>query len=99
MAAGEMEPIDSVERAARLAESFPSLRGVPGARPFCADQLDGALPGRSHGEQCAARFVLYVWNPLWEWRCGRFDLAEAITTWDAAHLAAFQAWAADPYFL
>jgi len=88
-----------VDRIMPLAESFPCLRGAPGVRPWDADKLAAWVPVASHGERCAALFVLHVWNHIHVWPCGSFDIMEAINIWDEGNLAAFQRWAADPFTL
>jgi hypothetical protein len=58
----------------------------------------------------AARFVLSVWNSSTDWkdearsagypypeRAKRFDLFEAMATWDQAHADALAAWVALPF--
>lgn len=86
------------ERMTALACSFPELSRAAtepgsGIRPFAADKLNKwARGGRGHGAQCAARFVLSVWNPHVRWSSGRFDVHEALRVWDDAHRAAFVAW-------
>ena len=91
------------ERLARMekwAQSFPSMRHEAGAQPWDALVLDGWAcgPAPSHGALCAARFVLMVWDPGTAWRCGRFDLTEALRCWDYEHHAAFLRWAAKPWW-
>ena len=84
-----------------LALSFPTLTKCRGLQPWDPDEFDqwatGPEPG--HGALCAARFVLAVWNPYANWRCGQFDLMEAIFCWDENHRRAFQRWVADPWWL
>jgi hypothetical protein len=81
-----------------LALSFHGLRAADGVRPFDAETLDawacGPAPGS--GALNAARFVLSVWNSRAKWRCGRFDVVDALSCWDAEHRAAFLAWAQEP---
>lgn len=95
-------PVDEsfAEYLSRLAESFPSLRGAPGVRPFDAMALKswaGALRFASSARY-AASFVLEVHRG----RVGRphpldpFDVASAFLRWDDDHRAAFAAWAAAP---
>lgn len=43
-----------------------------------------------HGEH---RFNLDTW-----WKCGPFDVVEAMSTWDDYHRAAFIAWVNKPWF-
>jgi hypothetical protein len=83
-----------------LAQTFPSLWKAPGISPWkaCAVE-DWAASGRpSHGELCTARFILAVWDPNYEWQCGRFDLMDALRVWDLHHRDAFFAWARDPWW-
>ena len=88
------------EKMERLAQSFPTLMMAPGTVPFNADKLAkwarGPEPG--HGARCAARFVLTVWNPGVRWRCGRFDLMEALSSWDDEHRGAFLRWVQKPWW-
>lgn len=97
------------ERMSDIAERFPSLRGVPGVRPWMPIRLaQWAVGGHSHGEVVTARFVLAVWNGCSEWpwdkayrvcktKLAPFDLFEARAIWDDAHLAAFRAWLASDW--
>lgn len=82
-----------------LAESFPTLCRAPGVRPFDAEVLDtwASGPAPSSGAFHAARFVLAVFNNRAPWQCGRFDIVEAMWTWDAAHRQAFLGWARAPW--
>lgn len=61
--------------------------------------------GMSHGELLAARLVLSVWNPDTDWvaeakkeglespeAAKRFDVMEAASVWDSAHLEALTNW-------
>ncbi len=54
--------------------------------PWDAVELDvwGNGP-RSYGERVTAQFLLKVWDPSTDWKCGRFDLTEALRIWDAEH--------------
>lgn len=75
-----------------LVRAFPSLRrlglGSYGdLRVRFAD--DGSL--WSSGEQQAALFVQQIVDGV------PFELAQAVTVWDEAHLAVFWAWARDPW--
>jgi hypothetical protein len=71
------------------------------------------LDAHSHGEALAARFVLSVWNPNADWdeearkaglltdpeqRVRRFDLFEAMGTWDDEHREAMLTWLRDPFW-
>lgn len=95
-----MDEEESNRRITELARRIPTLRAfVASMRSWNADLLDQwAVCGRSHGEKCAAQFILAVWNPGHEWISGRFDVMEALRIWDDAHRAAFLAWAEDPWW-
>jgi hypothetical protein len=80
-----------------LAESFPTLVGVEGVRPWSPAKLDRAAGTLSSGGLHAARFVLQVWNVHTSWPAGRFNVVDAYGTWDPAHRAAFAAWAREPF--
>jgi hypothetical protein len=95
------DPRDQTEaKIVWLALKFPCLRNAPGAEPWGANRLDdwAAGGGPSHGEKCAARFILAVWDPNHEWQSGRFDLMEALGIWDSASHQAFLDWAANPWW-
>lgn len=88
------------ERMSAFAESFPALSSAPGIRPWDATELDewGAGGDPGHGAICAAQFVLSVWNPQQKWSCGRFDLHQALGTWDDQNTGAFQEWIKHPWW-
>ncbi len=89
------------ERMSRLAESFPALsRGnVPGVRPWDPKALARAIGALSHGEACAARFVLGVWTGDGKYpRVRAFDLFEAMGCWDREQIAAMVAWLEAPFW-
>lgn len=83
-------------------------KGAPLASPFDATKFLHWLcvgDGMSHGELLAARLVLNVWNPDTDWAAQaraenlpypnaatRFDMFEAATVWDPAHLKALANW-------
>lgn len=83
-----------------LVSAFPTLQRAGGVRPWNPREFDGwacgPVPG--HGAKQAARFVLAVWNNEIDWRCGRFDVVEALSVWDDAHRAVFLAWAVNPWW-
>ena len=97
-----------------LANSFPGLRGRPGAEPWDAIAMLRYLctGGGSHGEKLAARFVLGVWNSAEDWEAtakkqgieypetaaAKFDVFEAISTWDDEHRQAFLTWCEAPFW-
>jgi hypothetical protein len=98
------------EQMVLLARSFPTLQECPSLEDGKGDRalapgiypegLDkwacGPAPG--HGARCAAQFILAVFNTSRKWKCGRFDLMEAMGCWDAEHRAAFVAWAKEPWW-
>lgn len=88
------------EKMTAFAGTFPSVANAPGARLWDATALDrwAAETPVSHGELVTARFLLAVWDPEYAWRCGRFDLMEALRVWDEPHRVAFLAWAVDPWW-
>lgn len=90
-------PADPIEQ---LALCFPTLSAAGGVRPWNPREFDrwacGPAPG--HGAKHSAHFVLAVWNNNIDWRCGRFDVVEALSIWDEAHQAAFLAWCAKPWW-
>lgn len=86
-------------RMTAFALTFPSMGYAAGIKPWDADEFDAWGSGpRSHGERVAAQFLLAVWDPSCEWKCGRFDLMEALRVWDEAHHRAFVKWASNPWW-
>lgn len=90
-------------RMVELGQSFPSLRRAPLADKH--GHFDARYFARwanrslySSGERHAARFILSVWNPRVRWAIGRFDLHDALGTWDLEHRAAFARWTAAPWW-
>ncbi len=92
--------VDYGQRMAALALTFPTLDLADGVSPWDAVRFSrwvrSGAPG--HGARCAGKFLLSVWNPYTRWRCGRFDIHEALGVWDPEHLAAFLAWARAPWW-
>jgi hypothetical protein len=44
---------------------------VPGVKPWDAEKVDEWAAGpRSHGERVVGQFLLAVWDPATEWKCG-----------------------------
>ncbi len=91
---------DVAESMSRFAETFPSLRGADGVRPWNAPALrewmDGlAATGRSRR---ADAFVLTVWAGG-EYRSGDdhviAHVVESMNAWDDDHRAAALAWRSD----
>lgn len=89
-----------IRRLERLAASFHVLRNAPGVQPWDAEALDRwASTLASSGERHAARFVLSVYNSTARWRCGPFNVALALSTWDSQGWSAFRAWVNAPFIL
>jgi hypothetical protein len=84
----------------KFASSFHSLRKAPGVALWDADTLDKWVTETpiSDGERVTARFVLAVWDPNHDWRCGKFDLMEALRIWDEDHHRAFLTWVQEPWW-
>lgn len=86
-----------------LVNSFPTLRGK--FTRWDALEFEEWFSGEpSSGMKHAARFILEVWSPYDEWKCGRFDWMGgrfdwmgAIGVWDH-HRKAFIAWLQDPFY-
>jgi hypothetical protein len=83
-----------------LAEYFPCIVGKPGVRPWDPERLDewADQAGTTASELYTARFVLHVWDGTQRWKCGRFDLLEALEFWDELHREAFVSWILDPWW-
>lgn len=83
-----------------LAATFHCLRNASGVKLWDANTLDkwAAETPLSHGERVTAQFVLSVWEPNHAWRCGKFDMMEALRIWDADHHAAFVSWVREPWW-
>lgn len=88
--------ISTTERIQIIAMRFHCLERLPFVRKWDAIALDQWALVASHGERCAAQFVLSVWNCFDTPRCGKFDVIEAFNVWDTDHRAAFLAWALNP---
>ncbi len=80
--------------------SFPTLGQAEGVCPWDERRFAAWAcgPAPSHGARCAARFVLSVWNSKRQWKCGAFDLMEALGCWDDEHRAAFMQWVRAPWW-
>lgn len=83
-----------------FARTFPSMAMAAGVKPWDANVLDqwAADTPVSRGQFITAQFLLTVWDPANAWRCGRFDLMDAMRVWDGQHRSAFLAWANDPWW-
>ncbi len=86
---------DRGERMSRLAESFPTLVGQPGVRPWKPSvfiaQLAESWPGS--GARAAIKFIAHVWSA----QSHPFDLND-FAAWDGRHRQAFARWAASPWW-
>ena len=87
----------------RLARAFPGLDHADGVEPFDAVGLaEWAKGGKSHGQICAAQFILSVWNVVESqaesYGLPYFDLHEAFGVWDRHHQQAFVGWAEEPWW-
>jgi hypothetical protein len=91
----------SSDKIIQLALSFPALQcGTAegyhrmGLRPWNPEMLKRWSRTASSGERKAALFVLSVWNTA-----NKFDVHDALLTWDNGNRAAFAAWAAAPWWM
>ena len=86
-------------RMSAFAQTFPTMGYARGVDPWDAEKLDAWGRGpRSHGERVTAQFLLGVWDPSATWKCGRFDVIDALRIWDSTHHQAFLRWAAEPWW-
>jgi hypothetical protein len=94
------ESLDREAKMAAFARTFPSTAKSDGVRLWDAHTLDhwAAETPVSHGELLTAQFLLSVRDSATAWRCGRFELMDALRVWDDQHRAAFLAWADDPWW-
>jgi len=79
------------EKLSDLAETFPSLRGLEGIRPFNPEILRKNT--YSSGQGAAVDFILNLYNSSHP-----FNLGKVIGNWDDHHQAAFAAWAKNPFW-
>jgi hypothetical protein len=108
---GEIGP-GSMTRLARLFPSLRDADGVE-PWDDALKLLRWACSGKSHGEVLAAKFVLSVWNSSTDWgemareegiitspeqHFSRFDVFEAMATWDAEHVEAMLTWLRLPFW-
>lgn len=87
------------ERMSKLAESFRSLTGKTGVRPWAPAKLDtyGQSASVTDGELHSIRFVLHVWNHSTRWGCGAFNLGLALKSWGEREREVFARWAGEPW--
>lgn len=90
-----------------LVQSFPSLHNAHYYKKrqthfeFDAIRLNKwvrTFEGITAGSLMAGRFILQVWDPMFKWTAGRFNVVEAMQRWDYRHREAFLAWAQDPWW-
>lgn len=93
------------QRMIDLALSFPTLERAEMQDPKYPGEFDPSVFARwakkcatGSGSRNAARFVLAVWNNTGTWGLGRFDVMDAMGSWDSVHRAAFAAWARAPWW-
>lgn len=94
--------IQSEDRArmSALARAFPVLRGKPGVEEWDPETLDQWAAGAaSSSERHAVAFVLSVWNCHHRWKAGKFDVMDALSTWDEENRQPFVEWAMKPYWM
>ena len=99
-------PADAREAMSALGALFPTLRTASGVAPWEPDRLiawlNGPAPGS--GAKWAGRFLLSVWNSETDWSAlglatpGRFDLFQAMASWDNEHVVAMKAWIDAPFW-
>ncbi len=87
-------------RTLKLCQLFPCLARTTPIRQGLWDpnDLDAWAVKASAGEKHAARFVLTVWNQYEDWQCGKFNVFDAVVSWDDMHREAFLVWVRDPWF-
>lgn len=92
--------VDHHPRVSALALTFHSLGHATGIAPFNARELEfwARGPAGTSGSRAAAGFVLQVYNATTVWKLGPFNLVQAVQQWDRENLAAFKAWAQDPWW-
>lgn len=99
------EALSRMKRMSDLAQSFATLKDHPyrdqiGIDPWDPNRLEtwalGPEPGNS--ARHVVRFLLSLWNPHVEWRCGWFDMHIALSVWDGQHRGAFANWAKEPWW-
>lgn len=94
--------VDIRERMSKLAREFPSLRdgvlGVVPWDPWLIDDWAATCGQATSGSRCAVQFLLYVWDPMAEWRSGAFSLREAYGIWDYAHWQVLERYIQYPFF-
>jgi len=47
----------------------------------------------------AVRFILFMWNPNFEWRTGKFQSGQALASWHEDMVHIFEKWESEPVFI
>lgn len=98
------EGLKTSEKWQAVCATFPSLMVNPFTKEAIQEaklrDLEQIARRTDTGNGCkhAVRFVLQLWNPGFDWECGKFELTSALRAWDDAHRAALTAWLADPWW-
>ena len=88
-------------RMEKFAKSFPSLKEAEGLSPWEPYKLCqwGKSYGKGSTELNAVRFVLWIFNPQLLYPCGRFELWEAMLSFEDGDREAFAQWVKSPWWL
>ena len=84
------------QRMTLLAQCFPCHRAILGDEPWNAVKLIRRYGTASTGERHVISFLLGVWN-MDQDDVPKFNVAEAMMSWDSGHRRAFAAWATAPF--
>lgn len=93
----QVQRMTSEQRITALAQRFPCHRDILGDGAWNAQNLIRRHGTASSGERHAISFLLTIWNIDQDW-VPKFNVAEAMTTWDNGHRRAFAEWVASPFF-
>lgn len=92
------------KRFAALAKTFHAIAYAPVFDKYDLIDLrkldDWAVamdPDGSDGVRCTAAFILNLWSTREPWKCGKFDVFDALGQWDDDHTAAFREWISNPW--
>ncbi|AWM39168.1 hypothetical protein GobsT_25480 [Gemmata obscuriglobus] len=77
------EHLSLEEKMTAFAQTFPSMTDAMGVAPWDAGAFDRWADETpiSHGERITAQFLLAVWDSGNTWKCGRFDVVQALRLW------------------
>lgn len=93
------DPIDDNEKRFFMLVAEFSLKKSGGSpTDWDAAILDAQYQGASHGEKCTIQFLVNLWDPNFQWRCGTFDFFEAWNVWDKSHKKVFLEWVKSPFW-